>query len=109
MVASIVLALQAFESGFWAGQVITRRRERRRIRERLVWGRQTPTHLPVIDERLRRTVGQPTRSQVRAANGVVKVTRWAVNTRAFELLILKAIRQRWPKGQQLNTEIRLCL
>ena len=107
MLAWLFIALQSFETGFWAGQVGYRRRQRERIRERLVWGRRPATTLPIIDERLRKAAGVPTRTQTRVANGVVSTARWITHTRAFELVVLRATRERWPTGKRLNPEVRL--
>lgn len=109
MTAWILLALQAFESGFWLGQVGYKRRQRAKVRARLVWGRQPSTRLPVIDEHLRKTVGVPTITQTRVANGIVHSTRRITHTRAFELVVLKCVRGRWPKGTRLNAQVKLGL
>ena len=109
MTAWILVALQAFESGFWLGQVGYRRRQRAKVRARLVWGRQPSTRLPVIDEHLRKTVGTPTTTQTRVANGIVHAAQWLTHTRAFELVVLKAVRGRWPKGTRLDSHVKLCL
>ena len=107
MAAWILIALQAFESGFWLGQVGYQRRQRAKVRARLVWGRLPSTKLPVIDEQLRKTVGTPTRTQTRVANGIVQAAQWLTHTRAFELVVLKAVRGRWPKGTRLDAQVKL--
>jgi len=107
MTAWILIALQAFESGFWIGQVGWKRRQRAKVRARLVWGRHPATRLPVIDEQLRKTVGTPTTTQTRVANGIVHAAQWLTHTRAFELVVLKAVRGRWPKGKRLNSHVTL--
>ena len=99
--------LQALELGLWFGQSGYRRRHRERIRERLVWGRVPAIRLPVIDDRLDNTAGEPTRLQARIASGIVRAARWAAHTRAFELIVLRAIRKRWPNGKRLNSKVRL--
>lgn len=109
MTAWILIALQAFESGFWIGQVGYRRRQRAKVRARLVWGRQSSTRLPVIDEHLRKTVGTPTRAQARVASGIVHTVRWITHTRAFELIILKTVRAYWPTGTRLDSQVKLGL
>jgi hypothetical protein len=105
--AWIVLALQAFEVGFWLGQAGYRRRQRERVRERLVWGRRPATSLPVIDARLRMAAGVPTRAQTRVANGLVMAARWMTHTRAFELVVLRVTRDRWPVGKCLDSKVTL--
>ena len=107
MIASIFLALQAFEGGFWLGQVGWKRRQRERTHDQLVWGRRSPTKLFMIDDQLKKLAGTPTKTQARVANGVVKTAQWLTHTRAFELMVLKAVRERWPKGKQLNANIKL--
>jgi hypothetical protein len=109
MTAWILIALQAFESGFWIGQVGYRRRQRERIRERLVWGRQPATTLPIIDDRLRKAAGLPTTTQTRVANYLVTLVRWAIQTRAFELVVLKSVREHWPNGRRLDVQMKLHL
>ena len=99
--------LQALELGFWFGQAGLGRQHRERIRERLVWGRPPVTRLPVIDDRLGKMAGVPTRLQARVASGIVRAARWAADTRAFELVILRATCQRWPTGKRLDSKITL--
>ena len=106
MAAWILIALQTFESGFWLGQVGYRRRQRAKVRARLVWGRLPSTSLPVIDEQLRKTVGSPTHAQTRVANGIVQAARWMIHTRAFELVVLKAVRGHWPNSTRLKAHMR---
>jgi hypothetical protein len=106
MTAWVLIALQAFESGFWLGQVGYQRRQRAKVRARLVWGRQPSTRLPIIDEHLRKTVGTPTTTQTRVANGIVQAARWMIHTRAIELLVLKAVRGHWPNSTRLKAHVR---
>jgi hypothetical protein len=103
----IVLLLEAFEVGFLFGQRANRRRQRRRARELLVWGRRLATPLPLVDERLRKAVGTPTRTHTVVADGIVRAVRWTINTRAFELVVLQAACKRWPAGKRLDPKIRL--
>lgn len=93
--------------GFLFGQGGYRRRHLERIRERLVWGRRPATTLPVIDERLRKAAGVPTRTQTRVANGIVRAARWITHTRAFELAVLRATREYWPTGKRLDSKVTL--
>jgi hypothetical protein len=86
-----------------------RRRQRERIRERLVWGRRPTTTLPIIDDRLRKAAGVPTRTQIRVTNYLVTLIRWATQTRAFELVVLKSVREHWPKGRRLDGQVTLHL
>jgi hypothetical protein len=91
--------------GFLFGRGGYRRRHLERIRERLVWGRRPATTLPVIDERLRKAAGVPTRTQTRVANGIVGAARWITHTRAFELVVLRATREHWPTGKRLDSKV----
>jgi hypothetical protein len=103
----ILLFLQALEFGLLFGQAGIGRRHRERVRERLVWGRAPATRLPVIDDRLGKTAGNATRLQTRVARGIVRAVRWAVHTRAFELVVLRATCERWPIGKRLDSKITL--
>jgi hypothetical protein len=109
MTAWILIALQAFEVGFWAGQAGYRRRQREKIRERLVWGRRPAIALPIIDEKLRKAAGIPTATQARVANYLVTLVRWTIQTRAFEFVVLKSVREHWPNGRRLDVQVRLHL
>jgi hypothetical protein len=40
---------------------------------------------------------------------MVTLVRWAVQTRAFELVVLKAMRERWPFGKRLDVQVTLHL
>jgi hypothetical protein len=103
----IGLLLEAFEIGFLLGQAGYRRRQREKARALLVWGRRPVVTLPVIDERLRSAAGVPTRAQARVADGIVRSARWAVQTRAFELVVLRATCERWPTGKRLDSKVNL--
>jgi hypothetical protein len=107
MVTAILLTMQALESGLWV--LGWRRLQREKVRARLVWGGTQSTRLPVLDEQLRKSAGTPTRTQVRVADGIVKSTRWITHTRAFELVVLTAVRRRWPKAKGLDPHVTLCL
>jgi hypothetical protein len=106
MVTPILLTLQAVESGL--GVLAWRRLQRENVRARLVWGCTPATRLPLLDEHLRKSAGTPTRTQVHVANGIVRSMRWMTHTRAFELVVLKAVRGRWPKGKGLDQHVTLC-
>jgi hypothetical protein len=107
MVTSVLLTLQALESGL--AVLAWRRLQRDKVRARLVWGCTPSTRIPVLDEQLRTSAGTPTRTQVYVATGIVKSMRWITHTRAFELVVLKAVRGRWPKGKGLDQRVTLCL
>ena len=72
-----------------------------------MWGRPPATRLPVIDDRLGKTAGVPTRLQTRVASGIVRAARWAAHTRAFELVVLRATVKRWPTGKRLDSKVTL--
>jgi hypothetical protein len=99
--------LQALEFGLLFGQSGYGRRRRERIRERLVWGRPSAIRLRVIDDRLDKMAGVPTRLQARVASGIVRAARFAAHTRAFELVVLRATRERWPTGKHLESKVNL--
>ena len=59
--------LPSFEAGFWSALIAGKLRDRGKTRELLVYGRPARTCLPLIDERLRKAAGTPTKSQAFAA------------------------------------------
>jgi hypothetical protein len=101
------LLLEAFEAGFLFGQTGFRGRQRRRAHELLLWGRRPAPPLPLIDERLRKAAGTPTRTHTLVADAIVRAARWTTNTRAFELLVLQAACKRWPAGKRLDSKVSL--
>lgn len=106
VVAWLALLWQGVEFGLWFAGWRSLRRDH--SRDWLVWGRPPAITLPLIDTQLEQRVGVPTRMQTRTANAVVRATRWGVRTRAFELLVLTTVRDRWPFGRQrLDTEVKL--
>ena len=101
--------LPSFEAGFWSALIAGKLRDRGKTRELLVYGRPARTCLPVIDERLRKAAGTPTKSQAFAARRIVAGLRWLANTRAMEYVILLGLKRIWPKGQTISTEVNMCL
>lgn len=101
----VILLLEGFGCGFWFARADHRRRHHASLRERLVWGRLPTTTLPVIDDRLRRAAGVPTRAQARVADTIVNTARAITRTRAFELFVLKTVRERWPIGRRMESKV----
>jgi hypothetical protein len=105
----LVWFLPVYEAGFWSALIAGKFRNRGKTREMLVYGRPVRTCLPVIDERLRKAAGTPTKSQAFVARWIVAGLRWLANTRAMEYAILLGLRRIWPKGQTISTEVKMCL
>ena len=101
--------LPSFEAGFWSALIAGKLRDRGKTRELLVYGRPARMCLPVIDERLRKAAGTPTKSQAFVARRIAAGLRWLANTRAMEYVILLGLKRVWPKGQTLSTEVKMCL
>jgi hypothetical protein len=101
--------LPAYEAGFWSALAAGRLRNRGKTRELLLHGGRSRTSLPVIDARLNKAAGTPTKSQAFLAQQLVNFVRWAANTKAIEHLILLGIKRGWPKGQSISSEVRLSL
>jgi hypothetical protein len=80
------------------------RRSRMR-RQQILLGESTPElNLPFLDRYLRRETANPTRLQTLAARRIAAVCRHAVQTQAFELLVLKLI-QSGSRRCQRDAEI----
>ena len=101
--------LPSFEAGFWSALIAGKVRDQGKIRELLIYGRPARTCLPVIDERLRKVAGTPTKSQAFAARRIAAGLRWLANTRAMDYAILLGLRRVWPKGQTISREVKMCL
>jgi hypothetical protein len=99
----------SFEAGFWSALVAGKLRDRGKVRELLIHGFSARTPLPLIDEGLRKAAGPPTRPQAFAARHIASLIRWLVNTRAMEFAILIGLKHSWPKGNSINSKIKLCL
>jgi hypothetical protein len=99
----------SFEAGFWSALVAGKLRDRGKVRELLLHGRSARTALPLIDERLRKAAGPPTRPQAFAARQIASLVRWMVNTRAMELAILIGLKRSWPKGNAISSHLKLSL
>ncbi len=101
--------LPSFEAGFWSALIAGKVHDRGKTRELLIYGRPARTCLPVIDERLRKAAGTPTKSQAFVARRIAAGLRWLANTRAMEYAILLGLKRVWPKGQTISTEVKMCL
>jgi hypothetical protein len=109
MASWLLWFLPSFEAGFWSALIAGKVRDRGKIRELLIYGRPARTCLPVIDERLRKSAGAPTKSQAFTARRIAAGLRWLANTRAMDYAILLGLKQVWPKGQTISTEVKMCL
>ena len=101
--------LPSFEVGFWSALVAGKLRGRGRTRELLIYGRPARRCLPLIDERLRKAAGTPTKSQAFAVRRIGAGLRWVANTRAMDYAILLGLKRIWPKGQTISTVVKMCL
>ena len=109
MAPLLLWLLPSFEVGFWSALVAGKLRGKGRTRELLLYGRRERTCLPLIDERVRKAAGTPTKSQAFAARRIADALRWLANTRAMDYAILLGLRRVWPKGQTISTEVKMCL
>ena len=101
--------LPSYEAGFYSAVIAGRIRNRGKVRELLVHGKRPRTTLPLIDERLRKTAGTPTRAQAFAVRHLVALVRWLANSRAIEYAILIGLKRSWPMGQAIHPKVRFCL
>ena len=101
--------LPSVEVGFWSSFIAGKLRDRGKTRELFVYGRPARTCLPVIDERLRKAAGTPTKSQAFLVKHTAAVIRWLANTRAIEHVLLIGLKRSWPKGKTIDSKISLCL
>ena len=109
MAAWLLWFVPSFEAGFWSALIAGKLRDRGKTRELLVYGSRSRTSLPLIDERLRKAAGTPTKSQAFVAGRIAAGLRWLANTRAMDYAILLGLRRIWPKGQTISTEVKMCL
>ena len=108
LLASTALLLQGFETGVFSTQLVTRWWSRQRD-ERTLLGETPVIALPVVDEQLRKHAGQPTRTQERIAQGLIKTARTLVRTKAFEHLITRAVVTARAKDPTTDLEVKLWL
>ena len=57
----------------------------------LIHGRPQPLRIPVVDDKLKYLAGYPSKTERKFADGIVKVVRRVVNTRAFEHVVVGAV------------------
>ena len=86
MILELIVAAEASAlSASWI------RRSRMRRQEILLGGSPSEINLPFLDQYLRQHTANPTKLQAFAARQAAAVCRRAVQTQAFELLVLKLI------------------
>jgi hypothetical protein len=107
MLAPLLALLPSFELGYWLGMLGLRHRAREKTRALLLYGKPQATSIPVIDGRIRKWAGEPTKNQERVSRVAVRGIRAFINTKAFEHLITGGIRRIWPGHGQLDTEVRI--
>ena len=101
--------LPSYEAGFYSAVIAGRIRNHGKVRELLVHGKRPRTTLPLIDEKLRKAAGTPTRAQAFVVRHLAAIVRWLANTRALEYAILLGLKHNWPRGHSIHTKVRLCL
>jgi hypothetical protein len=97
--------LPFFEAGFWSALLAGKLRDQDKTRELLVYGSRTRTHLPLIDERLRKAAGTPTKSQAFLVRHTAAFIRWLANTRAVEHVLLIGLKRSFPRRQTIDQTI----
>lgn len=107
-----LLALFSFELGNWFGGLfrhfMSRSAEKRR--DILLYGESHGQPLPIVDKQMERRVGQLTPLQDKSARGMVKLMRWFINTKLFELTVRKFVRDSWPvPSGEIDAEVKICL
>ena len=109
MATWLLWLLPSYEAGFWSALLAGNLRDQGKTRGLLVYGIRSRTHLPLIDERLRKAAGTPTKSQAFMVRHTAAFIRWLANTRAIEHVLLIGLKRSWPKGQTIDSKISLCL
>jgi hypothetical protein len=109
MASWLLWLLPSFEAGFWSALLAGKLRDEGKTRELLVYGSRLRMHLPLIDERLRKVAGTPTKAQAFLVRHAAAFIRWLTNTRAIEHVLLIGLKRSWPKGQIIDSKISLCL
>lgn len=107
----LLSAIPSFEAGVWSTLAARRWVNPDKTRSALVWGsrRAGSTHIPFIDERMRKQAGPATKLQSTVCNTIVKLGRAIVNAPTFEHATLIAVKRWWPKGAAISEEVKLCL
>jgi hypothetical protein len=109
MATWLLWLLPSYEAGFWSALLAGKLRNHGKTRELLVYGNHSRTHLPLIDERLRKAAGTPTKSQAFLVRHSAAFIRWLANAHAIEHMLLIGLKRSWPKGQTIDSKISLCL
>ena len=109
MATWLLWLLPSYEAGFWSALLAGKLRNHGKTRELLVYGNRSRTHLPLIDERLRKVAGTPTKAQAFLARHAAAFIRWLANTRAIEHVLLIGLKRSWPKRQTIDSKVSLCL
>lgn len=98
MIAGALL-LQALELTAWLGLYRKVKSETRR--QILTFGHPKPSKIPLLDARLKKWSGYPTKPRAFAAKRAISMARRLVNTRAFEYLMVGITNPRSKMHQQL--------
>ena len=109
MASWLLWLLPSFEAGFWSALLAGKFHDHGKTRSLLVYGIHSRTHLPLIDERLRKVAGTPTKAQAFLVRHAVAFIRWLANTRAIEHVLLIGLKRSWPKRQTIDSKVSLCL
>ena len=109
MASWLLWLLPSFEAGFWSALLAGKLRDEGKTRELLVYGSRLRMHLPLIDERLRKAAGTPTKSQAFLVRHTAAFIRWLANARAIEHVLLIGLKRSWPRGRTIDSKINLCL
>jgi hypothetical protein len=108
MLESILLGSVWFEIGSWFGLAVGKLGNSEKRQNLLINGSAAKaTALPVVDEYLEKQTLNTTRMQRSIAARLAKMIRFAVNTRIFELILLRQLNQSWPGQKSVSTEIEL--
>ena len=83
MATWLLWLLPSYEAGFWSALLAGKLRDHGKTRELLVYGNRSRTHLPLIDERLRKAAGTPTKTQAFLVRHAASFIRWLANSRTL--------------------------
>ena len=101
--------LPAYEGGIWTAVLSNEYVARRKTRRLLLHGYATRTHVPILDERLRKAAGTPTKYQAFMARAATAGIRKLANTQALEYGILLGLKRIWRKGPTIDSKVELCI
>ena len=74
----------------------------------LITGNSNIKTLP-IDNQLLKLTTKPTWLQTKLTNSFCKITRYVINTKAYELAIMLFIQKNWPNKITLDNEVKIIL